>query len=250
MGLHHGVTYNISLVALSVHLPSPVVGPNQITLGEIACLMFWDYLFIDWLLMHTEAPGSSSNVTSILEATTTLDIPFGSTASATASQVTHSLTPIDIGSPTTSTFSPTTNPQRTPEPTLSSTSSPIPTPNTTLYNTQDATTDTDDPSTPDTSPTPDTTPDPTLSHSAVLTASPKVTTSLHTTTDTDVTVTSYPSKHAQPHSYPTCYSRQHWSLHCSCDRRCCCKCCWCWSGGTAVVGDVHLLLQVCELLQR
>ena len=39
-GLYHGVTYNISLVALSVHLPSPVVGPNQITLGEIACLMF------------------------------------------------------------------------------------------------------------------------------------------------------------------------------------------------------------------
>ena len=139
--------------------------------------------------MHTEASGSSSNVTSILEATTTLDISFGSTASATAFQVTHSLTPIDIGSPTTSTFSPTTNPQRTPEPTLSSTSSPIPTPNTTLYNTQDATTDTDDPSTPDTSPTPDTTPDPTLSHSAVLTASPKVTTSPHTTTDTDVTVT-------------------------------------------------------------
>ena len=121
--------------------------------------------------MHTEAPGSSSDVTFILEATTTLDIPFGSTASATTPLATHSLTPVDIGNPTTSTHSPTT------EPTLSSTSSPIPTPNTTLYNTQDATTDTDDPS------TLDTTPDPTLSHSAVLIASP------HTTTDTDGTVT-------------------------------------------------------------
>ena len=39
-GVHRGVTYNISLVALSVHLPSPVLGPNQITLGEIACLTF------------------------------------------------------------------------------------------------------------------------------------------------------------------------------------------------------------------
>ena len=37
VGLRHSMTYNISLVALSVHLPSPVVGPNQITLGEIAC---------------------------------------------------------------------------------------------------------------------------------------------------------------------------------------------------------------------
>ena len=40
MGLHHGMTYNISLVALSVHLPSPVVGPIQITLGEIAHATF------------------------------------------------------------------------------------------------------------------------------------------------------------------------------------------------------------------
>ena len=39
-GLHHGMTYNISLVALSVHLPSPVVGPIQVTLGEIACHKF------------------------------------------------------------------------------------------------------------------------------------------------------------------------------------------------------------------
>ena len=38
--LHHGMTYNISLVALSVHLPSPVVGPIPITLGEIACHKF------------------------------------------------------------------------------------------------------------------------------------------------------------------------------------------------------------------
>ena len=40
VGLRHGMTYNISLVALSVHLPSPVVGPYQITLGEIACHKF------------------------------------------------------------------------------------------------------------------------------------------------------------------------------------------------------------------
>ena len=45
-GLHHGMTYNISLVALSVHLPSPVVGPIQITLGEIACLMQLLILFV------------------------------------------------------------------------------------------------------------------------------------------------------------------------------------------------------------
>ena len=48
VGLRHSMTYNISLVALSVHLPSPVVGPNQITLGKIACHMqVLVYLFID-----------------------------------------------------------------------------------------------------------------------------------------------------------------------------------------------------------
>ena len=30
----HGLTYNISIVALSVQLPSPEVGPVMVTLGE------------------------------------------------------------------------------------------------------------------------------------------------------------------------------------------------------------------------
>ena len=30
----HGLTYTISMVALSVQLPSPVVGPVTVTLGE------------------------------------------------------------------------------------------------------------------------------------------------------------------------------------------------------------------------
>ena len=30
-----GVTYTITMVALSPHLPSPVVGPAKVTLGEI-----------------------------------------------------------------------------------------------------------------------------------------------------------------------------------------------------------------------
>ena len=33
-GLSHGLTYTISMVALSVQLPSPVVGPVTVTLGE------------------------------------------------------------------------------------------------------------------------------------------------------------------------------------------------------------------------
>lgn len=35
-GLNSGLIYNISLVALSVHLPSPIAGPEVVTLGEIA----------------------------------------------------------------------------------------------------------------------------------------------------------------------------------------------------------------------
>ena len=33
-GLQRGVTYNISIVALSEHLPSPLVGPVTVTLGQ------------------------------------------------------------------------------------------------------------------------------------------------------------------------------------------------------------------------
>ena len=33
-GRSHGLTYNISIVALSVQLPSPEVGPVMVTLGE------------------------------------------------------------------------------------------------------------------------------------------------------------------------------------------------------------------------
>ena len=33
-GLQRGVTYNISIVALSDHLPSPLVGPVTVTPGE------------------------------------------------------------------------------------------------------------------------------------------------------------------------------------------------------------------------
>jgi len=33
-GRSHGLTYGISMVALSVHLPSPVVGPVTVTLSE------------------------------------------------------------------------------------------------------------------------------------------------------------------------------------------------------------------------
>ena len=36
-----GVTYNITMVALSSHLPSPVVGPVTVTLGE-------NYVFEDY----------------------------------------------------------------------------------------------------------------------------------------------------------------------------------------------------------
>ena len=118
--------------------------------------------------MHTEAAGTSSDVTSILEATTTLDVPFASPTSATTSRATANPTPIH--SPTIISI-------------LSFTSSPIPTPNTTPDNTQDATADTDIASTPHTSPTPGTTPDPTQGHGAVLTTRPKATTSPDTTTD-------------------------------------------------------------------
>ena len=33
-GLTPGLTYNVTIVALSDHLPSPVVGPVMVTLGE------------------------------------------------------------------------------------------------------------------------------------------------------------------------------------------------------------------------
>ena len=39
-----GVTYTITMVALSPHLPSPVVGPAQVTPGEIFVLPYnWKY---------------------------------------------------------------------------------------------------------------------------------------------------------------------------------------------------------------
>ena len=43
-----GVTYTITMVALSLHLPSPVVGPVTITLGE-------DFTFED-IVLHNDLP--------------------------------------------------------------------------------------------------------------------------------------------------------------------------------------------------
>ena len=43
-----GVTYTITLVALSPHLPSPMVGPITVTLGEAnrQCYMCWTNITI------------------------------------------------------------------------------------------------------------------------------------------------------------------------------------------------------------
>ena len=43
--LQDGSTYSITIVALSMHLPSPVVGPQTVTLGKFLCSCFFcDYV--------------------------------------------------------------------------------------------------------------------------------------------------------------------------------------------------------------
>ena len=57
-GLQRGHTYNISIVALSQHLPSPLVGPVNVAAGEIqACFLNYLYFIINqfcywWLRPH------------------------------------------------------------------------------------------------------------------------------------------------------------------------------------------------------
>ena len=53
--LQDGLTYNITMVALSVHLPSSVVGPETVTLGKslylhIPCTYFDSYKYVWYLL--------------------------------------------------------------------------------------------------------------------------------------------------------------------------------------------------------
>ena len=61
-GLQRGHTYNISIVALSQHLPSPLVGPVNVAAGEIqAC--FLNYLYKSVLLLVVETSPRSLNVT-------------------------------------------------------------------------------------------------------------------------------------------------------------------------------------------
>ena len=65
-GLQRGHTYNISIVALSQHLPSPLVGPVNVAAGEIATSLF-PQLFVLYyksvLLLVVETSPRSLNVT-------------------------------------------------------------------------------------------------------------------------------------------------------------------------------------------
>ena len=49
--LQDGITYNVTMVALSIHLPSSVVGPETVTLGKslylhIPCTYFDSYEYV------------------------------------------------------------------------------------------------------------------------------------------------------------------------------------------------------------
>ena len=58
--LQDGLTYNITMVALSIHLPSSVVGPETVTLGKslylhIPCTYFDSYKSV-WTELLTSSP--------------------------------------------------------------------------------------------------------------------------------------------------------------------------------------------------
>ena len=58
--LQDGLTYSITIVALSVHLPSCVVGPETVTLGKslylhIPCTYFDSYKYV-WTELLTSSP--------------------------------------------------------------------------------------------------------------------------------------------------------------------------------------------------
>jgi len=47
--LRNGLTYNITMVALSMHLPSSVVGPQSVTLGKSLCNCFLVTVYLPFL---------------------------------------------------------------------------------------------------------------------------------------------------------------------------------------------------------
>ena len=47
--LWNGLTYNITMVALSMHLPSSVVGPQSVTLGKSLCNCFLVTVYLPFL---------------------------------------------------------------------------------------------------------------------------------------------------------------------------------------------------------
>ena len=65
--LQDGLTYNITMVALSIHLPSSVVGPETVTLGKslylhIPCTYFNSYKYVWYPLDRTFDTIPSSNL--------------------------------------------------------------------------------------------------------------------------------------------------------------------------------------------
>ena len=59
-GLQRGITYNISILALSQHLPSPLVGPVSVDTSEIYTLFVVPFLFFQLARCPTSSEDFSS----------------------------------------------------------------------------------------------------------------------------------------------------------------------------------------------